>query len=153
MDEKYILPFINSINFVFASLGITNIYSGKIGNKDTFVCKHNLITMIGLSGKIKGSMALSMPYDTAKKIASTMMMGMEVAEIDEISVSALGELANMICGQAAIQLATENSIMDITPPTIIHGDNIKAMISQVETTVVEISSSLGSMELNVGLEM
>jgi len=153
MDAKYINPFINSISGVFTSLGLGEVVSRNVFRKDTFICRYNLTTIIGISGSINGNIALSMPYDTAKKIASAMMMGMEVAEIDEISVSALGELTNMICGQAAIEFSMQNLVAEITPPTIIHGDNMKAIISQVETTAVELSSSLGDIELNIGLEI
>lgn len=153
MDEKYINSFINSITGVFASFGLGEIVSGSIYKKDSFTCRYNLTTIIGLSGNIKGNVALSMPYDTARKIASVMMMGMEVTEIDEISVSALGEITNMVCGQAVMELSSQNLTIDITPPTIIHGDKMKAYISQVETIVVEISLSLGNIELNLGLEI
>lgn len=151
MDVKYIDPFINSISGVFASLGLGEISKERISKKDSLVCRYNFTTVIGLSGKISGNVALSMPYDTARKIASVMMMGMEIAEMDEMSVSALGELTNMICGQAAIELSMQNLNTEVTPPTIIHGDKLKAIISQVETTAVELRSSLGSIELNLGL--
>lgn len=153
MDIKYINPFINAISGVFACLGLGEIAGGDIFRKDTFICRYNLTTIIGISGSINGNIALSMPYDTARKIASAMMMGMEVAAIDEISVSALGELTNMICGQASLEFSMQNIVTEVTPPTIIHGEKMKAMISQVETTVVELSSSLGSIELNLGLEI
>lgn len=153
MDERYVQPFTDSIAGIFSNFGFGEITGGDIYIKDSFTCKYNLTTIIGLSGKIKGNIALSMPYETARKIASTMMMGMEVTEIDEISVSALGEMTNMICGQAAMALSLQNLPIDITPPTIIHGDNMKLIISQVETLVVDISSSLGSIELNLGLEI
>ncbi|HHW00988.1 MAG TPA: chemotaxis protein CheX [Clostridiaceae bacterium] len=153
MDAKYINPFINSVSGVFASLGLGEIATGNIFRKETFICRYNLTTILGISGSINGNVALSMPYDTAKKIASAMMMGMDVTEIDEMSVSALGELTNMICGQAATEFSLQNLVAEITPPTIIHGDNMKVIISQVETTAVELSSLLGSIELNLGLEI
>lgn len=153
MDSKYIDPFINSVSGVFASLGFGEISRRNIFKKETFTCRYNLTTIIGISGGIRGNIALSMPYDTAKKNASAMMMGMEIAEIDEISVSALGELTNMICGQAAIELSGHNLEACVTPPTIIHGDNMKIIISQVETMAVELDSPLGTVELNIGLEI
>lgn len=153
MDEKYINSFIKSISQVFSMMGLGEIISGSIYNKENFTCRYNLTTIISLSGNIKGNVALSMPYDTARKIASAMMMGMEVAEIDEISVSALGEMTNMICGQAAMELSSQDFLINTTPPTIIHGEKIKAYISQVETIVVEIDSALGNIELNLGLEI
>jgi chemotaxis protein CheX len=153
MRDKYVEIFINSITMILTSFGIEEIASGNSYTKEAFTCKYNLTTIIGLSGNIKGNIALSMPYDTAKKIASIMMMGMEITEIDEMSVSALGEMTNMICGQALMELSSQNLSIDITPPTIIHGDKMEAYISQVETIVVDISSSIGSIELNLGLEM
>lgn len=153
MDENYVDLFMNSVTGVFSCLGLGEIAGEEIYKKDSFICRYNLTIIIGLSGSMKGNVALSMPYDTAEKIASAMMMGMEIEKMDEISVSALGEMANMVCGQAAIELSSQDISIDITPPTVIHGDRLKAYISQVETTVVEISSALGSIELNLSIEM
>jgi len=153
MRDKYVEIFINSITMILTSFGIEEIASGNSYTKETFTCKYNLTTIIGLYGNIRGNIALSMPYDAAKKIASIMMMGMEITEIDEMCVSALGEMTNMICGQALMEISSQNLSLDITPPTIIHGDKMEAYISQVETIVVDISSSIGSIELNLGLEM
>lgn len=152
MNERYVKPFTDSIAGIFSNFGWGDISIGEINMKDSFTCRYNLTTIIGLSGKIKGNAALSMSYDTARSIASAMMMGMEVSEIDEMSVSALGEITNMICGQAAMALSVQDIPVNITPPTIIHGENMKAIISQVETIVVDIDSSMGSIELNLGLE-
>lgn len=151
MNEKYISPFIHSIKEVLSGFICGDILSSNIYSKDTFVCKYNFTTIVGLSGCLKGNVALSMHSDTAKKIASAMMMGMEITEIDEMSVSALGELTNMICGQALVEFSSP--LTDLTPPTIIHGDNMKAIISQIETAVVEIISPVGNIELNLGIEM
>lgn len=153
MNEKYISAFVNAITGIYANFGFGEASSENVSKRQSFTCKYNLVTIIGLSGDVRGSVALAMPYETAKKIASTMMMGMEVAEIDEMCISALGEMTNMICGQAVMELSALNQFIDITPPTIIHGNNMKAIISQVETIVVEINSSLGCFELNLGLEI
>ncbi|NSW89565.1 MAG: chemotaxis protein CheX [Firmicutes bacterium] len=153
MDKKYICPFVNSISKVFASFGLGKIVSGSVYKKDSFICKYNLTVIIGISGKMKGNIALSMPYDTAKRIASVMMMGMEITEIDEMLVSALGELTNIICGQAATEFSLQNLVKEVTPPTIVYGDMMKAVISQVETTVVELSTQMGNIELNLGLKI
>ncbi len=153
MNEKFIDSFINSVTTVMANFGIKETAVAKIHKRESFTCKYNIITVVGLCGDIKGNVALTMSYDTAKKFASAMMMGMEVTELDEMCVSALGEITNMICGQAIMELSTLNQSLDITPPTIIHGNSMKAIISQVETIGVDINSSIGSFELNLGLEI
>ena len=153
MNNIFTDSFVKAIKNVFPSIGLGEIAGGRISEKEYFTCTYNLTTIVGLSGHVKGNVALSMPYDTAKKIVSVMMMGMEVLEIDEMSVSALGEMTNMVCGTAAMELATQEIDVDITPPTLIHGDNMKAIISQVKTLAIELSSSFGNLELNLGLEI
>lgn len=152
MKKEYIEIFQNSISSVFANFGLGEVSSKNTFIKETLTCRYNLTTIIGLSGDLKGNIAFSMPYDVAKKIVSCMMMGMEVNELDEMAVSALGEMTNMICGQAVSTLSTHNLSVDITPPTILHGNNMKVIISQVETSVSELVTSIGEIELNLGIE-
>ncbi|EGW38818.1 cheC-like family protein [Desulfosporosinus sp. OT] len=70
------------------------------------------------------------------KIASVMMGCSLITEIDEIGKSAIGELCNMILGHTATIFYRDNIIVDITPPTILTGDNIQLSIPN--TVVVSI---------------
>ncbi|MCH7745973.1 MAG: chemotaxis protein CheX [Chloroflexi bacterium] len=54
--------------------------------------------------QIEGNVLYGFDIETAKAIAGT-MMGEELDELDEIALSALGELANMISGNAATERA------------------------------------------------
>ncbi len=47
------------------------------------------------------------------------MLGETVTELDDMSMSALGELANMITGNAATQLSAKGYDCDISSPSII----------------------------------
>jgi chemotaxis protein CheX len=153
MNNPYIPPFVDSVKDVFTALALGDISSGNSYTKESLMCRYNVIVIIGLSGTVKGNVVFSMDYGTAKRIVSAMMMGMEIADIDETAASALGELANMMCGQAVTRLLTYELSVDITPPTVIHGDRIKSIISQVETIAVEVNTALGAIELNIGLEI
>ena len=50
------------------------------------------------------------------------MMGMPVTALDDMSISAISELGNMIMGNAATIFSTKGYVIDITPPSVCHGD-------------------------------
>ena len=64
---------------------------------------------------------IGMTEETACAIASKMCM-MEVKTIDDFASSAIGELGNMIMGNAAIVFSSNGVGIDITPPTLSHGE-------------------------------
>ena len=67
------------------------------------------------------SVLIGMTEETACAIASKMCM-MEVKTIDDFASSAIGELGNMIMGNAAIVFSSNGVGIDITPPTLSHGE-------------------------------
>lgn len=76
---------------------------------------------VGLTGNLKGEIVYTMKHSMACYLASKMMMGMPVSEIDDMARSALSELANMISGTSATLFSGLGIITDITPPKFIDG--------------------------------
>ena len=74
---------------------------------------------------MKGQAVLAMDIEHAKQIASKMIFGMPVAELDEMACSALNELSNMIMGNTATVFSTQGKIIDITPPISMSGTNLR----------------------------
>lgn len=74
-----------------------------------------------LTGDIVGCVIIRFNEDNAKKIASAMMMGMPVDTLDEMALSALAELGNMIMGGATVHLEEQGMHTDITTPTLLTG--------------------------------
>ena len=66
---------------------------------------------IGITGQLRGLVLLAMPKEVACDIASRMCF-MTIEKLDEISLSALSELGNMIFGNAATVLSTKGIIVD-----------------------------------------
>lgn len=83
-----------------------------------------------LTGDRTGTVLIRFNEENAKKTASAMMMGMPVEDLDDMALSALAELGNMIMGGASIHLSEAGINTDITTPTLLKGDiNIKNTIS------------------------
>ena len=144
MKVEYINPFIEaSTNIIRQTTGLTTKL-GSISVKDTTYTNDNFLVLIGLTGKILGSAVIGFKNDTAKKIASAMMMGMPVNELDEIAKSAIGELCNMILGNTATIFSQKGINIDITPPTIFTGDNIQLSVHKSVVVCVPLLFEDGS---------
>lgn len=91
--------------------------------------------MLGVTGEISGQVCIVMENDVARDVASRMMMGMPVAEIDDMARSALSELGNMVMGNAATILSNSNVLIDITPPTLLTGN---ARITAPDISVIKV---------------
>lgn len=104
--------------------------------------------IIGLSGSIRGAVALSFPEDTAKNI------GKRFVQIDELTkeemMDALGEVANMVAGSAKARF--EGHEISIGLPTVVSGQEYwLAHPKDSVTLVVPYQSELGDFTLNVTL--
>lgn len=153
MDVKYINAFIRGLLDVSEMLGLTNMQRTGLNKRDTLQTKDEVNIIIGLTGEVSGNVVLSMPETTARNIASLMMGGMPVEQLDLISKSAMCELANMVAGNSVSKLEELGVLLNITPPTLVAGYNLVTLISQVETLVIQFTGSPGSLEMNVALEV
>ena len=113
----------------------------------------DVLTMIGITGDIRGQVYIRIPVTVGLRIASAMMGGMEVTSLDQMAQSALLELSNMICGNAMITFTEKGYSLNITPPTLVVGKAIEVSGSEVHT----LSSTLtinhaDTVEVNVLFE-
>ena len=153
MDVKCINPFLDSVKSILEQLGITDIKMSGLNKKEKMFVNLEITSMIGIVGDIRGNIAYSMSEESAKKAISIMMMGMSIDKIDEIGRSAIGELTNMITGNASTLLSRNGYLTDITPPSTVSGKDMYFIISTVETITIEIDTSIGRIEVNIGLEL
>lgn len=152
MKVEYINPFIKATTEVFKTMLNTEIKTGKPYIKASPFTADSLMIMVGITGEIRGQASITMNAELAKKVASTMMMGMPVEELDELSKSALSELANMIMGNSATLLFNAGVNIDITPPTLMMGDNMQVSAGSMRTVCVPLSCELGEINLDVSVK-
>ena len=97
-----------------------------------------VMVMIGFTKQLRGNVVYNMSEDTAKFIASTMMMGMPIAEFDEMAQSAISEMANMLAANSATNLGSLDLNVDISPPSLTIGKDTKVVISDSQFLTVEM---------------
>ena len=87
---------------------------------------------------------------TGPAVASA-MMGEPITELDDMSMSALGELANMITGNAATQLSAKGYECDISPPLIIEPSGSRISTLQGTQILTSFKSQYGMLFIRISL--
>jgi chemotaxis protein CheX len=152
VDVKLVNPFIESFHAVMPQLGFVNIGLGKLSSKANEVTGTGVIVVLGLVGELRGNVVYRMQMESAKKIASTMMMGMPVDEFDEIAGSALAELTNMLTANAATCFSNIGIRIDISTPTMLSGENMSVKMSSDQILCVELVADEIPVEINISFE-
>lgn len=118
METKYAEIFTDAWNTVVESYSPGYIVSEYTEAPAGRVKGRDICVLIGIIGNLNGQVFLSMDAETGKVLASEMLGGMEITEVDELVISAVSELCNMIMGNACSNISSGEPV-DITPPTVI----------------------------------
>lgn len=152
MELNNVLYFKQSVSTVFESFSEWELSYDEIKELRNPIELKELSVAIGMTGDYLGYVYMSMDSAVSKNITSQMLGGMEILKIDELVMSAIGELSNMIMGNSCAQISSEGYQVDITPPSVIIGP--KLMIS-TELNIYRIPVSIdnvGSMHFDVALK-
>lgn len=152
MDVRHVNPFIESFTTVMPQLGFGNIQRGNLSVKGQELTYSGVIIIVGIVGAIKGNVVYCIGMEAAKKIASTMMMGMPVDTLDEMSRSALSELTNMLTANAATSFFNAGITMDISTPTLLYGENISVNMSSNQVLCIQLLADEYPIEINIAFE-
>jgi chemotaxis protein CheX len=77
-------------------------------------------------------------------------MGMPYDKLDELAMSAIGELGNMVSGNIAMNLEQIGKPIDITPPSVILGKEIQV---NVEGVILKIPAKIDNHGFEVNMVM
>lgn len=152
MKAEYINPFLEATRTVVSSICGVDIEFGNVYVRDSSYAAHNILILIGMTGKVCGQAILSMKEDTAKAIASHMMGGMPVEEMDDMAKSAIGELGNMIMGNTCSTFYNRGMSIEITPPTILTGERVEVSNKFKTICIPANIGDFGDIEIGISAE-
>lgn len=152
MKVEYVSPFAEAARSCFAALVGVTPERGPLSARPQLFTTQQISIVCGITGPIEGLVIYGMSMVTADKIASR-MIGAPVVTFDGLAASAIAELGNMISGNAASILASVGYAVDITPPTIIRGPNVKVTTLSIPALVIPLDlPEIGRFEVNVSLQ-
>ena len=151
MNVAFINPFIES---TLRSLDMmAGIQAEKVGLelKEDLITTYDVSAIIGLTGETSGSIIISMPGSLACKIASNMLME-EITSMNKNVEDAIGEIGNIVVGDARRSLIQDGHQLSISIPTVVIGVGHKISRSgDVPCIAIPFSTEFGDFEVNVGL--
>jgi chemotaxis protein CheX len=122
IEERLIQPFINATLTVLRTMAFTEAHAKPPYLKNENVAKGDVSGVIGMTGDASGSLSVSFPEATILAIVSN-MFAEEMAEVDDEIRDAVGEITNMISGQARKELEELGTSLESAIPTVISGQN------------------------------
>ena len=152
MDVRLINPFIGAVTGLMPQIGFSNITRKGISLKEKKFMVSGVVLTLGIVGDKKGNVVYSIDMDGAKKIASTMMMGMPVEELDDMSKSALSELSNMLTANASINFSNDGINVDISVPTMMYGEEIEINLQKDNIVCIDFDVDGIVLSVNVALD-
>ena len=124
MDVKMINPFINATLNVLETMASIKAESGKPYLKKDDVARGDVSGVIGFTGEKSGTVSVTFDELCILKIVSN-MFGEEMKEINNEIADAVGEITNMISGQARKELEEIGNVFQGAIPSVITGKNHK----------------------------
>jgi len=122
MDVNLINPFIEATLHVLSSLAFTQAKAGKPYLKKDSLAMGDVSGIVGLTGETSGTLSVSFSEKSILTIVSN-MFGEPVNEINDEVKDAVGEILNIVSGQARQKLESKGRLLKGAIPTVITGKN------------------------------
>lgn len=148
MKAELINPFIASTLHVFQTMFATKLERGPLYLRKPNETHGGLSGVIGLSGKATGIVAVVVSDETAIQVTSR-FLGTPIESVTADVVDCIGELVNMIVGNAKAQM--QQYELSISLPSIVRGsDHLVEFPKEVTPICVPFSGEVGDLMLQVG---
>jgi chemotaxis protein CheX len=150
MDVRFINPFVQSVKRVFETMVHVKMTVGRPYLKPDSPTAADVSGIIGFSGDAAGAVVISFPKDVACKAASN-FAGIDIDEKHADFADAIGELANMVAGNARKEFTDLN--IRISLPSVVIGEQF--LVSNSKTTpriIIPCKCELGEINVEVAME-
>lgn len=150
MKAEYVNSFYKATQDVFRLMLDTNVEKGDLRVTEGMICSNEANVILGVTGDLKGTILFGFTKEMTLEMVRT-MSGMEMKEIDNFVSSALGEVANIIGGNAVTNLTDYNYICDIAPPQVIIGQYKSISMANKKALLIPMKTPIGEFDVNVFL--
>ena len=149
MDVRYINPFLSAVKEVFETMIEVSFSMGKPCLKKDGIPSHEVSSIIGISGEVTGSVVINLSEKTALQLASA-LLGDELSELDEDCIDAIGEIANMVAGNAKNGFPVANTSLSV--PTVVIGKHEVNYPSSIPIISIPCETTEGKFGVDIALK-
>ncbi len=150
MDVNYINPFLVAVKNVFETMIDIPFSLGTPAVKKDTEPSFDVSSIIGLSGDVTGCVVVNLSKDIALELASS-LLGEEMQEIDEDCTDAIGEVANMIAGNAKTDFPSGNN--SISVPSVVIGKHKVTYPSGIPIITIPCDTDAGQLVIDIAIKV
>ncbi len=152
MKAEWINPIYQAVTEVFKLMLDLNISRNGQPETAEAAVEQEVAVLIKLTGDISGAILFTFPQSTTLEIVK-LMSGMEMTKLDSFVTSALGEVSNIISGNAVTHFSQANYQCDILPPQIVVKESGAAGIFENQPTLtLPLQTEAGTLKLQIALQ-
>ncbi len=120
MDANIINPFIHATSNVLEVMAFVSCKAGPPYLKKDDRAIGDVTGIIGLTGETNGTIALTFDEGSILRVVSN-MFGEEISELSHEISDAVGEIINMISGQARREMEENGRVFQASIPSVVSG--------------------------------
>jgi chemotaxis protein CheX len=149
MDVKFINPFIVAVQNIFDTMIDLSFSLGKPALKKDNVPSYEISGIIGLSGSVSGCVVINLSREIALQLASA-LLDEAFTEVDDDCIDAIGEIANMIAGNAKTDFPVDNT--SISVPSVVVGKHKMNYPSGIPIVSIPCETSGGRLVVDIAIK-
>ncbi|WP_427338795.1 chemotaxis protein CheX [Caloranaerobacter sp. DY30410] len=114
--------------------------------------KDDIGIITGLSGNLKGQIIIKLSESISKKIVSSILNDIPIAELDASCVKILCDMNNMLICNAISDIYNTGIAIDLSIPALIYGQDIKYIVSDEVIYCIPFKAGNDTIEVNIILK-
>lgn len=150
MKDEFIQPFINAAQKVMSAEAKLDISTGKVSLQQPTYTSKDLTIMVGVTGKVQGTILYGMDAATAIKLASE-IHNTKHQQLDNVVISAVKEICNVITGLASVEIEKLGYFSKLTPPTTIAGSGVRISTFNLQRLLIPLQTLSGDIDISAVL--
>ena len=150
MKVEQINPIYTASRDVFKKMFDWDVEKGKLQIVEEINTRNMTNVSIGITGDLKGTILFSFPEGLVLKIVEE-MSGMKFEKVDKFVASAIGELANIISGNAMNGFSGNDYNCDIVPPQISLGESTTFTTATDKVLLINMKSQDYTFDLFISI--
>jgi chemotaxis protein CheX len=145
-------PFVQAAREVLAQELDTEVTPGQLALAKGAATSLDVTVIIGITGRLTGIALYSMSDEMARSMVGK-MMGSDIAELDDMALSGVAELGNVITGHATTLLAQLGLHCDIAPPMLLLGAGSRISTMAIQRLVIPLNTDIGTLQAQVAIKV
>ncbi len=151
MNTEIVKPFIKATIDCFDMMMDVTPEQRSVALQPPPVQQNDICALIGFSGDSQGICSLTFDTKVAVQLVSR-FLGEEVTEVDEGVYDAVGEMINIIAGNAKAEMSSSKVMISL--PSVMHGEKY-SMSMPKDVPIIQVEFDLpeiGEMRIMIGLK-